>query len=545
MRKLRIILLFFSTFVFTTTGYGLATEQIGPDKSNRFPTVAQPGWPKGLIELLRHPSRVYSIWVNGNENFHFKATPEEINELLSLFSKTRLRDHEVLIKPGTNTVKSFRGDSFDYNVSLQILSGIALAFSRDKERTDTHEPRLTIYAGEGTSLLKRLKLPANTTVASEVDNWNFKGRKTKPVRKAWYGCVQFEDARSAVDIEHGLSTRITLWEKDFADGIALASVRREGIFMAVFSEKEIADLKKGASWLTITVGNHLSEPKKEDPKFPADLLTLDKEKATPQKISRPPFYHGRLLFEDGSPPRLEPEPWPGAEIHVDFPYAGMARPDAEGYFKVYFEREQFENLKAQKPGKNIYCPTSERGRSTAMEVFPVELLSPDKAQAGVVKIPKPVFKIRLDPAKAPSLAGKPLPQLADFKLALPAETLRDKMMLLCFFDLQQRPSRACLSELVKQAKALEEKGEFVIAIQDSKVEPGDLKKYVAENGVPFPVGTIETDEEQTRLNWGLKAQPWLILTDKEHNVQAEGFAPSELNEKLQTISQSKAANPSR
>ena len=58
--------------------FGMATERIGPDKDQRFPTVAQPGWPAGMINILGHDSRVYSIDVNGNENFYFKANPGEI-----------------------------------------------------------------------------------------------------------------------------------------------------------------------------------------------------------------------------------------------------------------------------------------------------------------------------------------------------------------------------------------------------------------------------------------------------------------------------------
>jgi len=43
---------------------------------------------------------------------------------------------------------------------------------------------------------------------------------------------------------------------------------------------------------------------------------------------------------------------------------------------------------------------------------------------------------------------------------------------------------------------------------------------------------IQTDEEKTKFNWGLKAQPWLILTDRAHIVRAEGFALEELSQKL-------------
>lgn len=107
----------------TRVSYGLRTEQVGPD--SRHPTSAprQPGWPDGMIKLLQRESRVYSIWVNGNENFYFKENPDEINELIRLFSETRMRNHELWIKTGKKHVKSFNGDKISYNVNYHILGG--------------------------------------------------------------------------------------------------------------------------------------------------------------------------------------------------------------------------------------------------------------------------------------------------------------------------------------------------------------------------------------------------------------------------------------
>jgi hypothetical protein len=74
---------------------------------------------------------------------------------------------------------------------------------------------------------------------------------------------------------------------------------------------------------------------------------------------------------------------------VDFPYAGSASLDKDGFFKVALEPEQFEKLKARNDRKNIYIPLEEQGRSQANATFPADLLSPDREQAGTVKIPKP------------------------------------------------------------------------------------------------------------------------------------------------------------
>jgi hypothetical protein len=203
--------------------------------------------------------------------------------------------------------------------------------------------------------------------------------------------VEFDNADPAAGIEHGVSTRITLWQKDLADGIELAQVSRDGRFKVILSADEIAAMQKGNLWLAVTVGNRLTSAKKDDAKFPAESLSQERQKVQALIIAAPKYYYGRILFDDGSPPFLGPKPWPGAEIFVDFSYAGMAKPDAEGYFQVCVDAEQFEKLAKQKPRKNIYIPNEESGSSTARAIFPPEQLSQDKAKAGVVKIRKPVY----------------------------------------------------------------------------------------------------------------------------------------------------------
>jgi hypothetical protein len=44
---------------------------------------------------------------------------------------------------------------------------------------------------------------------------------------------------------------------------------------------------------------------------------------------------------------------------------------------------------------------------------------------------------------------------------------------------------------------------------------------------------IQDNEEKTRSAWGVKSLPWLILTDDEHVVRAEGFALTELDDKIE------------
>lgn len=123
-------------------------------------------------------------------------------------------------------------------------------------------------------------------------------------------------------------------------------------------------------------------------------------------------------------------------------------------------------------------------------------------------------------------------KVLDFGLA---KALGDKMMLICFFDMLQRPSRYCVTQLAKQAEELKQKDVTVVAVQASKIEKKDIDTWIKKNSIPFPVGMAQGDETKTRLTWGIRSLPWLILTDKEHVMRAEGFSISELGKELELI----------
>ncbi len=529
--KIPAILSACAFFALAPAAYGLATEEIGP-KVDR---GGQSDWPKGIEGLARHPTRVYSFWMNGAETFYFQASPAEVNELAALFCKARMRDHQIRIESGPRTIRSFGGNDYDYNVCLHIVAGMALSMGRTRDAGGTLEPCLTIYAETNHPALQQLKVPDNAIVHCELPDAPIKGKATRPARAAWHGRVHLEGASAESDIRQGLVLRITLWDDTSPDGIELANANAQGHFQIVFSEAEITALKQGTNWLTVTVGNYATAAKKEDPRFPVALLAREADKAQPFTVARPKFYWGRLLFEDGSAAILEPAPWPGAEIYLDFSYTGTAKVEPDGYFRIFFTPEQFEALRSQKPRRNVYIPMEERGRSSAMETYPPELLSQDKAKAGVVKIAKPLFKPRYDPAKAPSLLGKPLPSLDGLKLPASSALPTNRPILLCFFDLQERPSRHCLNELAKSAADLKAKSFFVAGIQCSPVGAEVLSSFARTNHVPFPLGMIPAEEAKTKFNWGLRSQPWLILTDPAHIVRAEGFPAAELSQKMQAL----------
>jgi uncharacterized GH25 family protein len=147
--------------------------------------------------------------------------------------------------------------------------------------------------------------------------------------------------------------------------------------------------------------------------------------------------------------------------------------------------------------------------------------------------------VRPDPASAPPLVGKALPELKELGIELSPADTQDKMMVVCFFDMEQRPSRNCISQLAKQTDRLKEKGVAIVAVQASKADEGTLKEWVKKNNIPFPVGMVPADVEEIRFAWCVQSLPWLILANRDHVVRAEGFAISELSDKINKVSGAK------
>lgn len=147
----------------------------------------------------------------------------------------------------------------------------------------------------------------------------------------------------------------------------------------------------------------------------------------------------------------------------------------------------------------------------------------------VLHSPAPYEELPLE--FAPLLLGTPLPELKC--IDIPLEQVPDTSLLICFFDMNQRPSRHCLMQLVKQAGAFKKKEAVVVAVQVSQIDEKTINEWAKKNSIPFPIGTIKNNEEKKIcFTWGVKSLPWLILTDKEHVVIAEGFGLDELEDKI-------------
>ena len=131
----------------------------------------------------------------------------------------------------------------------------------------------------------------------------------------------------------------------------------------------------------------------------------------------------------------------------------------------------------------------------------------------------------------PDLVGKPLPESADIGAGLPGQ-VNDGRMLVCFWDMQQRPSRHCLKSLAEKASNFADKDINVLCVHASEVDGETLNEWMKDYNVPFAAKAITQDVEKKRFEWGVKSLPWLILTDQKHIVEANGFSLAELDEKI-------------
>jgi len=139
------------------------------------------------------------------------------------------------------------------------------------------------------------------------------------------------------------------------------------------------------------------------------------------------------------------------------------------------------------------------------------------------------------PRRPPSLVGKSLPELEKLGIDLSPGDLGGKGILVCLWDMNQRPSRNSLLRLAKRAEELKRKGVTVVVVQASKVDEKVLNEWAKKNAVPFSVGMVRGDVEKTKASWGVRALPWLILADRNHVVKAEGFSINELDEEITTL----------
>jgi len=138
-------------------------------------------------------------------------------------------------------------------------------------------------------------------------------------------------------------------------------------------------------------------------------------------------------------------------------------------------------------------------------------------------------------ADAGPLLAKPLPAWDGIQIDLAPNDAKDKRLLVCFFDMNQRPSRHCVTQLSKKTQAFQEKGVLIVVVQAAEVEADAFGAWAGKYATALPAGRIVGDIDAVKYTWSVQSLPWLILTDKQHIVRAEGFGLNEIDTKLAEI----------
>jgi hypothetical protein len=329
------------------------------------------------------------------------------------------------------------------------------------------------------------------------------------------------DVKVTVPIEARIEGRIL--DPDTGQGVAGARFAVVATFSSLFYDRHVCTTDESGDFSLggLKAGRYLIRADN----LPNTLVEAESRETVRITICTNKLYYGRVLFDDGTPAVIKYGPGAGTEVDLVNQNGEEERRigdlDGEGYFSVHLSDEQFRRAQTGEIRLEV-CIGYREGTSMSETVTAVDLLATDKEEAGVARVPKPY----VDPI---SLAGKMLPPLDQIGHAIDGDRTRDKALLVCFFDMNQRPSRNCLLQLSRKVGSFTGKGLVVLAVQTPKVEGITLDDWLEQSDISLPVGQIATaDDERTRFTWGVKALPWLVLTDRNHIVTAEGISLDEL-----------------
>jgi len=137
-------------------------------------------------------------------------------------------------------------------------------------------------------------------------------------------------------------------------------------------------------------------------------------------------------------------------------------------------------------------------------------------------------------ARRTSMKSSSLPDLTTVSLGAEAAPA-GKPVLMCLFDVSQRPSRHTVHLLDQLIAALGQKGVSVVGVQATPVADDVFNEWKTASPVTFPVGRVLAKSDQTAWTANVGALPWLVLTDGGHKVVAEGFSLDELDTQIQKL----------
>ena len=117
------------------------------------------------------------------------------------------------------------------------------------------------------------------------------------------------------------------------------------------------------------------------------------------------------------------------------------------------------------------------------------------------------YEVDIRTLKPPSLMGKALPNLTQFNLRLNPKLVENKMVLVCFWDMNQRPSRNCVQNLNKRAQTLLNRNVYMIFVHAEPVVEQKLIAWLKNNKIEPPAGMSRANLPELGQSWGVQSLP--------------------------------------
>jgi len=148
----------------TKPAWALATEDIGNAPLNERDYDEWKG--TGIMPVVNHDSRVYHVWVNGNEAFFHRGDAEALNDMLSKFAAIGIPVREVVLRAGPAHTMTFDDVQVPYDWKVHLLTGRAGHGKPPGSEIELGEinPTLTIFVGSGRFKLEEVQVPQGVRV---------------------------------------------------------------------------------------------------------------------------------------------------------------------------------------------------------------------------------------------------------------------------------------------------------------------------------------------------------------------------------------------
>jgi len=135
-----------------------------------------------------------------------------------------------------------------------------------------------------------------------------------------------------------------------------------------------------------------------------------------------------------------------------------------------------------------------------------------------------------------TLIGKAIPAFEDLGVELVNYRIKSKIMVVCFWEMNQRSSRHCISTLNKIKEDLASKNIVFVCVDTSSESKLKALAWLKGQKIDFHhVGKVVGDNEKVLSKWGVDGYPWVIVTDASHVVRAQGIEIGEMEEVIRKI----------